>query len=124
MATVKEVSVVPADAKAARTTCEREALAGQVLKDAFAGILENDIGDLTMRQMAIFMNVSESNGLTMTDIAKMLNISMSSISRSVDALENKKVLKRKRDGKYVRLYLRPRGEAMIGRALASITKHL
>ena len=124
MASVKEVSIEGSEAKAARTTCDREARAGQVLKDAFAGILENDIGDLTMRQMAIFMNVSESNGLTMSDIAKLLNISMSSISRSVDALENKKVIRRKRDGKYVRLYLRPRGEAMIGRALSSITRHL
>lgn len=124
MATVREVSIGGVATKAARTTCDREARAGQVLKDAFAGILENDIGDLTMRQMAIFMNVSEANGLTMSDIAKILNISMSSISRSVDALENKKVIKRKRDGKYVRLYLRPRGEAMIGRALSSITKHL
>ena len=124
MAAVAKADTMDPAAKAARTTCGREALAGQVLKDAFCGILENDIGDLTMRQMAIFMNVSESNGLTMSQIAKLLNISMSSISRSVDALENRKVIKRKRDGKYVRLYLCPRGEAMIGRALSSITKHL
>ena len=108
----------------ARTVCDREVLAGRILKDAFGGILENTIGDLTMRQMAIFMNVSETNGMTMSDISKVLNISMSSISRSVDALENKKVIRRQRDGKYVRLFLRPRGEAMMGRALSSITKHL
>tara|TARA_B100000378_G_scaffold77821_1_gene60679 strand:+ start:486 stop:860 length:375 start_codon:yes stop_codon:yes gene_type:complete len=124
VASVKKVSAEIAEAKAARTTCDREAHAGKVLKDAFTGILENDIGDLTMRQMAIFMHVSEANGLSMSDIAKLLNISMSSISRSVDALENKKVIRRKRDGKYVRLFLRPRGEAMIGRALSSITRHL
>ena len=44
MASVKKVSAEIAEAKAARTTCDREAHAGRVLKDAFTGILENDIG--------------------------------------------------------------------------------
>lgn len=105
-----------------RTTCDSEWRASEILRKAFEGILENDICDLTMRQMAIYMNVSTKDGMTMSDLAKILDISMSSISRSVDALASKGVVRRQREGKYVRIFMTPRGKAVIGRAISSINR--
>lgn len=115
-----EAKPCEATANAVRSSCASEERAEEILRKAFEGILENDIGDLTMRQMAIFVNVSTTDGMTMSDLAKILDISMSSISRSVDALSNKGIVQRKRKGKYVHLHMTPRGKAVIGRAVASI----
>ena len=107
-----------------RTACDSEYRAGEILRLAFEGLLENDICDLTMRQMAIYMNVSTKDGMTISDLAKNLNISMSSISRSVDALASKNVVRRQREGKYVKIFMTPRGKAVIGRAISSINHYL
>ena len=106
--------------EAVRSVCDGELQAGHMLRKVFNSILENDICDLTMRQMAIYINVSTQDSMTMTELANILNISMSSISRSVDALENKGVVRRDRKGKYVHVYATPRGRAVIGRAIAAI----
>lgn len=98
--------------------------AGRLLTLVFEGIISNGMGDLTMRQMAIFLSVSNKDGLTLTEISKRFNISISSVSRSVDVLTTKGVLRRNRDGRFVQLFMTPKGKAVIGRAISSINKHL
>lgn len=113
-----------ANAVAARSACDREEFAEEVLRRAFEGIVENDLSDLTMRQMAILMSVAAHTNLNMSDLALGLDISMSSVSRSVDALSSKGVVRRQRNGKFVNLHITPRGKAVIGRAIGSIIRYL
>jgi DNA-binding MarR family transcriptional regulator len=109
---------------AIRSSCESENRANELLCMAFEGIIENEMSDLTMRQMAIFMNVSRQDGMVISELAKRLNVPLSSISRSVDVLTTKGVVKRDRQGRNVHIYMTHRGWALVGRTISSISRHL
>ncbi len=104
----------------ARTSSTTEHHASELLRLVFLGILDNDFGDLTMRQMAILLLVSVKR-LPIGEIATLLSIPAASVSKSCDMLQRKKVVMRQREGKSVFVRITPRGKAVVGRAVSTIT---
>lgn len=103
-----------------RSCSGTEQKAGELISIVFEGILGNPICEFNMRQMAIFLRVSRKSGCYVTDISNALNLPMSSISRSVDVLEARGVVRRKRIGKYVQVHMTPKGKALVGQAISTI----
>lgn len=109
---------------AIRSHCDKEDQATYLIQMVFERIIDGDLSDLTMRQMAIFMNVAESESVSMTDIMSELSLPKSNVSRSVDVLEAKGIVKRKREGKFVKIAMTPQGRAAIGRVISSLSVNL
>ena len=105
----------------ARSSSTDEHLAGELLQKAIIGIIRNGHGDLTMRQMAILLLTREKK-INITDLAKLLGISLSSVSRSANTLERKKFIRRKRVDRNVFINTTPKGEAIIGKSVMEVTK--
>jgi len=103
-----------------RASCTLEQHASELLRDAFVGILENGFGELTMRQMAILLVISDQRA-SVSELGNRLGIKISSVSRSCDMLGRKGIARRERNGKNVIISITPMGKAVIGRALTAIT---
>ena len=82
---------------------------------------------LTVPQFRTLCNVSTASGLSLSDVADFIGLSLPAMSRLVDGLVEKKLLTRKtcdEDRRHVRLAITPRGEATLREARDLARRHL
>lgn len=110
--------VAPAAARCIEDHHEERSI--RMIQDVICGYVRSEGDDLTMRQIAVLVQLARSP-LDVTPLAQSLGLSLSTVSRSVDALAKLKYAKRKRMGRKVTVSLTPTGFAKVGRLMAHVT---
>lgn len=96
------------------------ALIGRV--DAMiCGYIRQEADDLSIRQIAVLVRIAQ-RPMEITPLALELGLSLSTVSRSIDALEKLKLARRTRKGRYVTAHATPLGEAKVGRLMNSMAR--
>lgn len=107
---------IPALASRGHATIEE--LSIQTIHKVICGYIREEGDDLSMRQIAVLVQIAQGP-LGITSIAEALLLSLSTVSRSIDALERLKLAKRQRSGRHVTAMATPLGSAKIGRLMAN-----
>lgn len=89
-----------------------------VLDKVICGYIREEGDDLSMRQMAVLLQIAQAP-MEITPLANQLRLSLSSVSRSIDALVKLRLVKRVRKGRNVTASTTPLGEAKVGRLVAN-----
>jgi len=99
--------------------CEEERLI-RMIQDVICGYVRSEGDDLSMRQIAVLVQLARGP-LEITPLANALELSLSTVSRSVDALAKLRYAQRRRCGRHVAVSLTPSGQAKVGRLMANVT---
>lgn len=90
-----------------------------ILDKVICGYIRDEGDDLSMRQMAVLIQIAQTP-MEVTPLAKQLQLSLSSVSRSIDALVKLKLAKRVRNGRNVTASTTPLGSAKVGRLISNL----
>lgn len=82
------------------------------------GYIRREGDDLSMRHIGILVQISQQP-MDITPLATALGLSLSTVSRSIDALEKLKLARRERNGRNVTVHVTPLGAAKVGRIMAT-----
>ncbi|MFC5799066.1 MarR family winged helix-turn-helix transcriptional regulator [Streptomyces formicae] len=98
------------------------------LSDTVAARLEQDLAEygVTVSQWDVLISIYRQDAVTAQDVAALMDINPSAVSRLVDRLEAKKLLARKADPRSRRrllLVLTDEGTALIPRLSAAVDRH-
>lgn len=83
------------------------------------GYVIHEGDDMTFRQISVLLRLADERR-NITALAKGLNLSNSTTSRIVDALEKQRYAVREREGKTVWVSLTQKGLAKVGRLMAAL----
>ncbi|MCP5093858.1 MAG: MarR family transcriptional regulator [Gammaproteobacteria bacterium] len=81
--------------------------------------------DLNLRQFAVLMTLSETEGLTQAEIGKKINVPGYATTRTLDALEDKRLVERHKDERSrrnYRIFLTDQGRAVVPELFAIVKK--
>lgn len=95
----------------------------RTVENIICGYIKEEGDDLSVRQLAVLIRVAQIP-MVMTPLAADLGLSLSAVSRCVDALEKIKLARRQRKGKFVTVYATPLGQAKVGRLMANAAVQL
>lgn len=101
-----------------RGHASNEELSIQTIDKVICGYIREEGDDLSMRQIAVLVQIAQEP-LGVGEIATALLLSLSTVSRSIDALERMKLAKRQRSGRNVIAMATPLGSAKVGRLMAN-----
>lgn len=91
----------------------------RTVDNVICGYIRQEGDDLSVRQLAVLVQIAQEP-LEITPLAAALGLSLSTVSRSIDALEKLKLARRERRGKYVKALATPLGHAKVGRLMANV----
>jgi DNA-binding MarR family transcriptional regulator len=90
----------------------------KTVENIICGYIKEEGDDLSVRQLAVLIRVAQTP-MVMTPLATDLGLSLSAVSRCVDALEKIKLAKRQKSGKFVTVYATALGQAKVGQLMAN-----
>jgi len=91
----------------------------RTVDNVICGYIRQEGDDLSVRQLAVLVQIAQQP-LEITPLANALGLSLSTVSRSIDALEKLKLARRERNGKFVKALATPLGHAKVGRLMANV----
>lgn len=98
---------------------DEEAMAADTVCRVICGYVQTEADDMTVRQMAILLEVSKKP-MEITPLSELLRIPLPSISQNLDKLVKLGYARRNRDGRKVTATVTPAGSAKIGRIMANV----
>lgn len=90
----------------------------RTVDNIICGYIRQEGDDLSVRQLAVLVQIAQQP-MEITPLANSLGLSLSTVSRSIDALEKLKLARRARNGKFVTAIATPLGHAKVGRLMAN-----
>lgn len=90
----------------------------RTIDNIICGYIRQEGDDLSVRQLAVLVQIAQQR-MEITPLANALGLSLSTVSRSIDALEKLKLARRERNGKFVTAIATPLGHAKVGRLMAN-----
>lgn len=93
----------------------------RTIDKVICGYIRQEGDDLSVRQLAVLVQIAQQP-LEITPLANSLRLSLSTVSRSIDALEKLGLARRMRNGKFVTALATPLGQAKVGRLMANAVR--
>jgi DNA-binding MarR family transcriptional regulator len=93
----------------------------RTIDKVICGYIRQEGDDLSVRQLAVLVQIAQQP-MEITPLANSLRLSLSTVSRSIDALEKLKLARRARNGKFVTALATPLGHAKVGRLMANAVR--
>ena len=102
-----------------RDLCEDALI--RTVDNIICGYIRQEGDDLSVRQLAVLIQIAQQP-MEITPLANSLGLSLSTVSRSIDALEKLKLARRERNGRFVTAIATPFGHAKVGRLMVNASQ--